>query len=81
MGRLETAVAVLDCAGECPFDVSEKFAFQQTLGEGAAVDADVVAVGAGAELVDGAGDEFLAGPRFADEEDAGAGRRRQRVSR
>ena len=71
VGRLETAGLVLDGAGERPLDVAEQLAFQQALGQGAAVDADVGAVGAAAEAMDGAGDEFLAGAGLADDEHAG----------
>ena len=44
--RLEAAGLVLDGPGERPLDVPEEFAFEQVLVQGAAVDADVRAVGA-----------------------------------
>ena len=53
VGRLEAAGLVVDGAGERPLDVAEQLALQQALAEGAAVDADVGAVGARAEAVDG----------------------------
>src|SRR5207248_1033270 len=48
---------------------------QQALAQGTAVDADVGAIGPRAVLMDGPGDQFLAGAGFADEEHAGLGRR------
>src|SRR5262249_51122685 len=68
---------VVDGPGERPLDVAEQLALEQALAQGAAVDPDVRAVGAGAELVDGAGDDLLARPGFAHEEDAGPARRQQ----
>src|SRR5262249_2155627 len=72
VGRLETPGLVIDGPGEGALDVPEQFALQQALAEGAAVDADVRAVGTPAEAVDRAGDQLLAGTGFADEEHAGA---------
>ena len=69
--RLESAGFVVDGSGERSLDVAEQLAFQQTLGQGPAVDAHVGTIGAGAETVEAAGDEFLAGAGFADEQDAG----------
>ena len=71
VGRLEPAGLVVDGPGEGPLDVAEQLAFQQAFAQGPAVDAHIGAVGAGAELVDVAGDDFLAGARFADEQHAG----------
>ena len=71
---LEPAGPVVDGAGERPLDVAEQLALEQALGQGAAVDADVGAGVARAEVVDGAGDQLLAGPGLADDQDAGARR-------
>ena len=61
--RLEPAGPVVDGAGERALDVAEQLALQQALGQGAAVDADVGAGRSRAEVVDGAGDQLLAGAR------------------
>ena len=53
--------------------MAEEFAFEQTLVQGAAIDADVGTIGPQAESMDGAGNEFLAGAGFADEQDIGHG--------
>ena len=45
VGRLEAAGLVVDRPGEGPLDVAEQFAFQQAFAQGAAVDADIGAVG------------------------------------
>ena len=71
---LEPAGPVVDGAGERALDVAEQLALEQALGQGAAVDADVRAGVARAEVVDGAGDQLLAGPGLADDQDAGARR-------
>ncbi len=64
----EATGAIFDSAGEGAFGVSEEFAFEEAFGEGAAVDADEGAGGAGAEFVECASDEFFAGASFAREE-------------
>src|SRR5512135_226499 len=71
-GGLEPAGPVIDGAGERALDVAEQLAFEQALGQGAAVDADVRAGVARAEVVDGARDEFFARAGLADDQDAGA---------
>ena len=77
MGRLEPAGLVIDRPGERPLDVAEQLALQQALAQGAAVDADVGAVGPRAELVDGAGDQLLAGAGLAHQQHAGPRRGHQ----
>ena len=71
VGGLEAAGAVVDGAGERAADVAEQLAFQQVLGQGAAVDADERAAAARAEPVDGLGDQFLAGARLAQQQHRG----------
>ena len=71
---LEPAGPVVDRAGERSLDVAEQLAFEQALGQGAAVDADIRAGVARAEVVDGARDQLLARPGLADDQDAGARR-------
>src|SRR4051794_13527707 len=70
--RLEPAGPVIDRAGERTLDVAEQLALEQALGQGAAVDADVRAGEARAEVVDGARDQLLARPGLAEDQDAGA---------
>ena len=65
---LEAADAPLVSARERAAFVAEQFAFQQVLRDGGAVDRDKRRLGAGAVLVDGAGDQFLARPGFAPDE-------------
>src|SRR5262249_38333715 len=77
VSRLEAARLVVDGPREGALDVAEQFAFQEVLAQCPAVDADIRAVGALAELVDAAGDQLLAGAGFADQEHAGARRRHQ----
>ena len=69
VGGFEAAGAVVDRAGERAADVAEELAFEQAFAERAAVDADERAVAALAEVVDGVGDEFLAGAGFAEQQD------------
>ena len=68
VGRFEAAGAVVDRAGERAADVAEQLAFQQALAQRAAVDAHERPVAALAELVDGVGDQLLAGARFAEQQ-------------
>ena len=68
LGQLEAAGAALDGAGEGAFLVAEELALDQRLGNGRAVDGDKGLAAAGAEVVQGAGDEFLAGAALAGDE-------------
>jgi hypothetical protein len=56
VSSLEASGAIFDGTGEGAFGMSEEFAFEEAFGEGAAVDADEGAGGAGAEFVEGAAD-------------------------
>ena len=68
VGSLKSPRAVFDGAGEGSLHVAEQFAFEQAFAQRAAVDADKRASGARTKLVQGAGDQFLAGPRFPGEQ-------------
>ena len=68
---LEFADAAFDGAGEGAFFVAEQFAFEQVFGDGGAVDGEERGLGAMAVMIDGAGDEFLAGAAFAGDERGG----------
>src|ERR1039458_3185260 len=57
-------------AGERAAFVAEQFALQQSFGNGRAIDGDERRAGPVAELVNGAGDEFLAGAGFATNQNA-----------
>ena len=69
----EAADALLHGTGERAFLVAEEFGFEQAFGDGGAVDGDEIFGGAVGELVDGAGDDFLAAAGFAGDEDGGVG--------
>ena len=73
VGFLDAAEFLADGAGEGAFFVAEEFAFQEVFGDGGAIDADVILLAAAAQAVEGAGDEFLAGAAFAQDEDGGVG--------
>src|SRR5208283_3108109 len=60
-GLLEVAFARADSAGEGAFFVAKEFGLDQGLRDRAAGDGDEGLVGAAAEVVDGAGNQFLAG--------------------
>ena len=62
-----------DRAGEGAALVAEKLGFEQAGGNGGAVDPDESAFAARAEIVNGAGDDFLAGAGFAEDQDGGGG--------
>src|SRR5207249_7156162 len=62
-----------DGAGEGAFLVAEQLALQQSRGDGCAVQLDEGTALPRAQLVQGAGDEFLARARFATNEHGGAG--------
>ena len=71
VGLLELADLAFGGAGEGAFLVAEELAFEERLGEGGAVEADEGSFAAGAGVVDGAGDEFLADAAFAADQDGG----------
>ncbi len=73
IGLFEAADAFLRGAGEGAFFVAEEFGFEELGGERGAVDDDEFGCGAAGEVVDGVGDDFLAGAGFALDEDGGAG--------
>src|SRR5690606_34294705 len=61
----EKAFAIAIGAGEGPAHVSEELAFEQVLGDGAAVDGNEGLFRARAGFVDGAGDHLLSGAALA----------------
>ncbi len=74
MGLFEDALlAALAGAGEGAVLVSEERALHQTFGQRAAIDGDEGFVGPVRAIVDGLGEEFLAGAAFADEDYGGLG--------
>ncbi len=73
VGLLETARAPLGRPGECSFFVAEEFALEQLRGERGAMDGDEFCLVAVAEVMDGVGDQLLAGAALALDEDGGAG--------
>ena len=74
VGRLEQALLQGHGAGERALDVAEEVALEQVRREGAAVDRDEGGVGPVRVQVDGPGDQLLAGPALALEEDRAPGR-------
>src|SRR5881396_2062255 len=62
-------------AGEGPLDVTEQLRFQQTLGQGAAVDREKLPVGPRRQLVDVARDDLLPRARFTLDGHGALGRR------
>ena len=73
VGFFDAAEFLADGAGEGAFFVAEEFAFQEVLGDGGAIDADVIVLAAAAQAVERAGDQFLAGAAFAQDQDGGVG--------
>jgi len=74
MRDFEQAHAMLVGAGERTFAVPEQFAFDQRFGQSAAVDGDKRLVGPQALLVQSPRHQFLAGSRFAEDQDRGVSR-------
>lgn len=70
---VEEAVLVGDSAGEGALTMAEEFGFEEVFGEGGAIDGDEGGVVAAGIVVEGSGDEFLAGAAFAEDEDGGVG--------
>ena len=75
VGQLEPADPPGDGAGEGALLVAEQLALDQPRGQGGAVDLDERLVRAPAAGVDRPGDQLLAGPGLAGDEDGGVGRR------
>jgi hypothetical protein len=75
IGEFEAADFLVDGTGEGAAFVAEKLGFEQAGGNGGAIDFDEGAFTARAEIVDGAGDELLAGAGFAEDENGGRCRR------
>ena len=73
VGGLELADLLVGRPGEGALLVAEQLAFQQRLGDGGAVQADERAFLARAGVVDGAGDQLLAGAAFAADQHGGVG--------
>ena len=71
MSGLEAAGAVVHGPREGPADVAEQLAFQQVLVQGPAVHANERPAAPRTEAVDGLGDQFLAGPRLAQQQHRG----------
>ncbi|MCG3148042.1 MAG: hypothetical protein PCFJNLEI_01484 [Verrucomicrobiae bacterium] len=69
VGLFEAADAAHGGTGKGALFVTKEFAFKEGFGDGGAVDDDEGLVGPVAVLVDGAGNEFLAGAGFAADED------------
>ncbi len=69
VGQFEAADAAARRAGEGAGFMAEQLAGDEIGGEGGAVDGDHEPIAARADLMDGAGDEFLAGAGFAVDQD------------
>ena len=78
LGQLELAHLIGVRPGEGSLDVAEELAFKQGLHQGAAVHGDKGPLGPGAELVDLAGDDALAGAGLPGNEHGGVGARHPR---
>ena len=64
---------VVDGAGEGAFAMAEKLGFEEVFRQGAAIDGDEGGELAAAVEMEGAGDQFLAGAAFAQDEDGAVG--------
>ncbi len=73
VGVFEAALAVAAGVGEGSADVAEEFVFEGGFVEAGAVEGDEAFGAAAGVLVEGAGDEFLAGAGFAEDEDVDIG--------
>ena len=69
VGLLELADPAAVGAGEGALLVAEELALQEGLGDGGAVDGQEGGLAAEAVLIDGPGDQFLAGPALAGDQD------------
>ena len=72
VGLFESPDAPARRPGEGALLVPEQLALQQGFGKGAAVHRDERPCGPGTQVVDQAGEEFLAGPAFPADQDGGA---------
>ena len=72
-GRFDQPLLAVAGAGERAFLVAEEFAFEQRFGHSGAVNRDKRPFLAGAGFMDGVGDQFLAGSRFAEQQYGGIG--------
>jgi CDI toxin RNase A-like protein len=72
VGKLEPPDFLRERAGEGATFVAEQLGFQQAGGDGGTIDFDEGAVATGAEVMDGAGDQFLAGASLAGDENGGS---------
>jgi len=73
VGELEASFFARDRSGKGPLFVTEEFRFDEIFRDGGAVDADEGLLAAGGIIVDGLGDQLLAGPRFAAQQHGGGG--------
>ena len=73
VGFFDAAELLADGAGKRALFMAEELAFEEVFGDGGAVDADVISLAADTEAVEGAGDQFLAGAAFAEDQDGGVG--------
>ncbi len=78
MGGGDQALAVTRGVGEGAADVAEQLVLEQRLRDGGAVDHHERAFGARRQVVDGAGDQLLAGPALTEDGDGDVGRRHHR---
>src|SRR5439155_12423311 len=74
VSQLEPADFLCDGAGEGALLVAEQLAFEQPCGNRRAVELDEGALPSGTQLMNGAGDQFLARARFASNKHRGIGR-------
>ncbi len=65
MRRLEKPPAILICAGECPFHITEQLGFQKRFRERSAIDGDEGSRGARAIFVNGSCNKFFPCPAFS----------------
>ena len=77
IGKFKAADFLRERAGESAAFVAKQFRFQKAGRNGSAIDFDESALAARAQIVNGAGDEFLAGAGFAEDQHGGARRRGQ----
>src|SRR6185369_12875096 len=71
VGQLETPIAIGDCACESAFDVTEQLALNEPRADCATIYLHQRPAPAGAAVVDGARDEFLACSGLAEDEHGG----------
>src|SRR5258708_23206517 len=74
MSQFEAAAFLCDGAGEGALLMPEQLTFEEPCGNRRAVELDEGALSPGTQLMNGAGDQFLARARFASNEHGGVGR-------